>query len=186
MNNTVILDENSLQRTVIRLSHEVVERNRQLQDVAFIGIRRGGEVVAQRVVKYIRQQTGVSLPCAGLDIAPFRDDDKAKKPLEPGHGGEEWSEKEFGFSVTGKTVVLCDDVLYTGRSVRAAIDGLFAFGRPQGIQLLVLVDRGGREVPVRADFVGKNVSMPKNEYVQVEFRELGGEQDRLYITKINQ
>lgn len=185
MNDRVILDENSLRRTMIRLSHEIVERNRQLEEVALIGIRRGGEVVAKRVAEHIFCQTGVSLPCAGLDIAPFRDDEKAKKDVELGHGGEEWVKETFGFSVTGKTVVLCDDVLYTGRSVRAAIDGLFAFGRPKSIQLLILADRGGREMPVRADFIGKNVPMSEDEYVRVEFTELGGAEDGLYITKIN-
>lgn len=185
MNNHVILDGDVLQRTVIRLSHEIAERNRDLSDVVLIGIRRGGEVVAKRIAKYLSAQSGIFVPCAGLDIAPFRDDGKGEKSLKSGHGYREWAENAFGFPVTEKTVVLCDDVLYTGRSVRAAIDGLFTLGRPKGVQLLVLVDRGGREVPVRADFVGKNVPMSKNEYVRVEFKELGDGADRLYVTKIN-
>ncbi len=184
MNNTVILDKDVLNRTLIRLSHEVLERNKSPEDVVLIGIRRGGAVVAERVARYILSQSGISIPCAGQDIAPFRDDGKGKTPSKPGHGWGEDGENAFGFSVTGKTVVLCDDVLHTGRSVRAAIDGLFTLGRPREIQLLILVDRGGREVPVRADFVGKNVPMPKTEYVQVDFKELGAKEDGLYITKI--
>lgn len=174
MGNTVILDKNAIVRTEIRLSHEVLEHNASLSDVVLIGIRRGGEVVARRIQQYILSQSGEEIPCSGISIAAFRDDGKQSTG----------DSNDFGFSIDGKTVILCDDVLNTGRSVRAAIDGLFTMGRPKGVQLLVLVDRGGREVPVRADYVGKNAAVNKSERVQVEFEELGDPEDRLYITRL--
>ena len=178
MSNTVIMDKNAIRRTVIRLSHEILERNSTLDDVVLVGIKRGGEVVAKRIQKYLAQQEGTEVPCAGIDISMYRDD------LISAFFVPDATVNAFGFDVTGKTVVLCDDVLHTGRSVRAAIEGLFTMGRPKGIQLLVLVDRGGREVPVRADFVGKNVPTSRTERIQVEFEELNAQEDRLFITKI--
>ncbi len=178
MSNTVILDKNAIRRTVIRLSHEVLERNEKLDGVVLVGIKRGGEIVAQRIGKYLALQEGVEIPCAGIDISVYRDD------VDAAIFTPESAAKQLGFEVTGKTVVLCDDVLQTGRSVRAAIEGLFATGRPKGVQLLVLADRGGREVPVRADFVGKNVPCSRGERVEVDFEELGAKEDRLYITKL--
>lgn len=178
MGNTVIMDKNAIRRTIIRLSHEIFERNGKLDDVVLVGIKRGGEVVAKRIQKYLMQQEGEEIPCAGIDISMYRDD------LDSAFFASKNAVNQLGFDVAGKTVVLCDDVLQTGRSVRAAIEGLFTMGRPKGIQLLVLVDRGGREVPVRADFVGKNVPASRTERIEVEFEELGGAEDRLYITKL--
>ncbi len=180
MNNTVIMDKNAVRRTVIRLSHEVLERNSDMQGVVLVGIKRGGEVVANRVRRYLFQQERIDIPCAGIDIGMYRDD------LVSEFFVPDATVNRFGFDVTDKTVVLCDDVLHTGRSVRAAIEGLFSMGRPKGIQLLVLVDRGGREVPVRADFVGKNVPTSRAERIEVDFEELGAPEDRLYITKLGQ
>jgi pyrimidine operon attenuation protein/uracil phosphoribosyltransferase len=174
--NQVIMDKDAIRRTIIRLSHEVMEKNRSLQDLVFIGIRRGGEVVARRVSEYVSRQSGSNLPCAGIDIASFRDDAPHAERQENG----------LQIPLDGKVVVLCDDVLHTGRSVRAAMDGLFLSGRPKEVQLLILVDRGGREIPVKADYVGKNVPMPKTDYVQVAFEELGAAEDELYITKLDE
>ena len=178
MNNTVIMDKNAVRRTIIRLSHEVLERNADMKEVVLVGIKRGGEVVANRVRRYLAQQEGVDIPCAGIDIGMYRDD------LVSSFFVPDATVNRFPFDVTDKTVVLCDDVLHTGRSVRAAIEGLFSMGRPKGIQLLILVDRGGREVPVRADFVGKNVPTSRSERIEVDFEELGAAEDRLYITKL--
>jgi pyrimidine operon attenuation protein/uracil phosphoribosyltransferase len=179
--NQLIMDKDAIRRTIIRLSHEVMEKNTDLQDLVFIGIRRGGEVVAKRVQEYVTRQSGLDLPYAGIDIASFRDD----TPHDTPHG-ERQAESGLQIPLDGKVVVLCDDVLHTGRSVRAAMDGLFLSGRPKEVQLLILVDRGGREIPVKADYVGKNVPMPKTEYVQVAFEELGATEDKLYITKLDE
>lgn len=176
MNNGIIMDKNALRRAVIRLSHEVCERNGSMADVVFVGIRRGGAVVAERIAEYLCAQ-GIQASWAGIDISAYRDDVEQAALAAPKEG--------LGFSVDGKTVVVCDDVLQTGRSVRAAIAGVFALGRPKSIQLLVLVDRGGREVPVRADYVGKNATISAREYVRVDFEELGAAEDRLYITRLN-
>ena len=176
MNNTVIMDKNAIRRTIIRLSHEVLESGFSLDDVVLVGIKHRGETVARRIQKYLAQQSGKEIPCAGIDIRMFRDDvNAAQLPLPS---------EILPFDVTGKVVILCDDVLHTGRSVRAAVDGLFAMGRAKGIRLLVLADRGGREVPVRADFVGKNIPAAKGERIQFDLEELGAAEDRVYITKL--
>lgn len=176
MNNGLIMDKNALRRTVIRLSHEICEKNADLTDVVLVGIRRGGAVVAERVAVYLAAQ-GVTLPRSGIDISAYRDDVEKAATLSPKGG--------LDVSVDGKTVILCDDVLQTGRSVRAAMAGIFAAGRPKGVQLLVLVDRGGREVPVRADYVGKNAPVSPREYVRAEFEELGAAEDKIYVTRLS-
>ena len=153
----ILMDATGLHRTVIRLSHEIGERNKGYADVVLVGASNNGNVLAERIRDYIRDTEGYDLPCAGLD-------------------------GELGFSVDKKIVVLCDDILYTGRNVVSSVDALFALGNPRKIQLLVLVDRGGRELPVRADFVGKNVPTSKSEYIEVSFGE-GGAQGGLVITK---
>ena len=168
----MIMDSVGLHRTVIRLSHEIGERNEGFDSIVLVGIRRGGEIVARRIRDYIASTEGVSLPCAGLEIAPLRESDTLSLP----EGVPE-------LDVTGKTVILCDDVLHTGRSAVAGVEALFRLGRPSKVQLLVLVDRGGRELPVRADFVGKNVPTSRSEYVAVRLREMGFAEDELVITK---
>ena len=140
-------------------------------------MRRGGEIVANRLKEEIRASTGIELPSAGLDIGMTRDD------LVSAFYVPDAGVNDFGFDITGGRVVLCDDVLHTGRSAVAGIEALFRLGRPERIQLLVLVDRGGREVPVRADFVGKNVPTSRSEYVSVHFTELGAECDELSIIR---
>lgn len=147
-----LMDATGLHRTVIRLSHEIGERNKGYSNVVLVGATKNGEIVAKRIQNYVGATEGVVLPCARLDP-------------ETGNG--------LGFSINGKTVVLCDDVLHTGKSTVKSVEALFRLGEPRKIQLLVLVDRGGRELPVRADFVGKNVPTSRDEYIEVSFEELG-------------
>lgn len=173
----VIMDSVGLHRTVIRLSHEIEERTEGFSNVVLVGVKRGGEIVARRIRNYLLQAEGFALPCAGLDIGMTRDD------LVSAFFVPDAEKNDLGFSVDGKTVVLCDDVLHTGRSAVAGIEALFRLGRPNKIKLLVLVDRGGRELPVRADFVGKNVPTSREEYVNVQFKELGFAEDFLTITR---
>lgn len=151
--SATLMDATGLHRTVIRLSHEIGERNKGYSGVVLVGVKKNGGIVAGRIRNYIRDTEGFDLPCAGLDPSA--------------------KENELGFPIDGKTVVLCDDVLYTGRSAVESVEVLFRIGNPKRIQLLVLVDRGGRELPVRADFVGKNVPTSKDEYIEVSFEELG-------------
>lgn len=151
--SATLMDATGLHRTVIRLSHEIGERNKGYQNIVLVGVKKNGGIVANRIQNYIRDTEGFTLPCARLDP-------NAKK-------------NDLGFPIDGKTVVLCDDVLYTGKSTVRSVEALFRLGEPRKIQLLVLVDRGGRELPVRADFVGKNVPTSKDEYIEVSFEELG-------------
>ena len=173
----VILDADGLRRSLVRLSHEIEERCEGFENVVLVGVKRGGEVVARRLQALIAASGRGEVPCAGLDIAMTRDDLVSAFILPDA------VKNELGFSLTGKCVVLCDDVLHTGRSAVAGIEALFRLGRPAKILLLVLVDRGGRELPVRADFAGKNVPTSKEEYICVQFTELGAAEDALYITK---
>ena len=175
--SAVIMDAAGLHRTVVRLSHEIEERCEGLEHVVLVGVKRGGEVVARRIADYFARAEGVEVPCAGLDIGMTRDD------LVTAFFVPAAERNDLGFSVEGKTVVLCDDVLHTGRSAVAAIEALFRLGRPARIKFLALVDRGGRELPVRADFVGKNVPTSHTEYVAVRLTELGAAEDCLVITK---
>ena len=172
----VIMDAAGLQRTLVRLSHEIEERCEGFGGVALVGVKRGGEIVASRIRALVGSQRGIRIPCAGLDIGMTRDD------LVSAFFVPDAERNELGFSVDGKTVVLCDDVLHTGRSAAAAIEAIFRLGRPARVKLLVLADRGGRELPVRADFVGKNIPTSRKEYVRVQFTELGFGEDMLAIT----
>lgn len=172
----VIMDADGMRRTLVRLSHEIEERNEGFADVVLVGVKRGGEVVARRLAALIEDAGRGEVPCAGLDITMSRDDLVSAFILPDAQ------KNDLGFPLEGKTVVLCDDVLHTGRSAVAGIEALFRLGRPSRIQLLVLVDRGGRELPVRADYVGKNVPTSREEYIEVHFKELGSE-DSLTITR---
>ncbi len=175
--NPVIMDGKGLHRTVVRLSHEIEERNEGFHDVVLIGVKRGGEVVARRIAEYVMRTEGLALPCAGIDISMTRDD------LVSAFFVPEAERNEPGFSLEGKTVVLCDDILHTGRSAVAGVEAIFRLGRPAKVQLLVLIDRGGRELPVRADYVGKNVPTSRAEYIDVHFTELGSGEDTLTIVR---
>lgn len=169
MPERILMDGGAIARTLNRLSHEIYERNKGLENVCLIGIRRRGEILARRIRDLIRENYACDLPCAGLDIGMYRDD------LVSNYFVPDARSNSLGFDVNGKRVVLCDDVLHTGRSVRAAIEAIFDLGRPASIRLLVLCDRGGREMPVFADFVGKNVPTSRSEFIDVRLKEIEGE-----------
>jgi pyrimidine operon attenuation protein/uracil phosphoribosyltransferase len=177
MSQHLIMDKNGIRRTLVRLSNEIVERIGGIENTVLLGIKRGGEIVAKRIASRLTELEGVEVPCGGLDITLERDD-LVSEFFVPDYSGN-----EIGFELTGKTVVLCDDVLYTGRSVRAAIETIFSLGRPERIYLLEMIDRGGRQLPIRADFVGKNVPTAKTEYIDIRFEELGASEDAVYIVK---
>lgn len=165
---TKIMDEISLERTLKRLAHEILEKNKGIQDVVLIGIKRRGDLLAKRLATQIRRITGEDVAVGTLDITLYRDDLTTIAPQPVVH------KTEIDFDLNGKKIILIDDVLFTGRTVRAAIDELIDFGRPALIQLLVLVDRGHREIPIRPDFVGKNLPTSRKEIVVVKLKELDG------------
>ena len=169
MSEHILMDGAAINRTLTRLSHEVVEKAKGTENLCLIGIPRRGEIVAASVRTLIEKFYGASLPCAGIDIGMYRDD------LVSGYFVPDARVNSLGFSVDGKTVILCDDVLHTGRTVRAAIEAIFDLGRPAKIMLLVLCDRGGREMPVSPDFVGKNIPTSARETIDVRFAEIEGE-----------
>ena len=170
----ILMDGAAIARALVRLSHEVVEKNKGTGGLCLLGVRRRGEIVAERIRALIAKFYGEELPCAGIDIGMYRDD------LVSGYFVPDARRNDVGFSVEGKTAVLCDDVLHTGRTVRAAIEAIFDLGRPARVMLLVLVDRGGREMPVGADLVGKNIPASRREYLDLRLKEIEGE-DRLSI-----
>jgi len=163
-----IMTAKKLARTLRRIAHEIIEKNSRIEDLVLVGIKRRGVPLAKRLAEHIRQIEGVQVPVGVLDITMYRDDLSSKdhQPVI--------NKSEINFPVEGKRVVLVDDVLYTGRTVRAALDALMDLGRPNIIQLAVLVDRGHREIPIRADFVGKNVPTSKNEIISVKVTEVDG------------
>lgn len=164
-----IMDESAIRRALMRLSHEIVEKNKGAKNIVFVGIRRRGEPLSRLLRDNILGIEGVSVPCGSIDIKFYRDDLSilAESP--------EVTKPSLPFDVTGRDVVLVDDVLYTGRTARAAIEAIFACGRPKTIQLAILVDRGHRELPIRADFVGKNLPTARTELVEVRVPEFDGE-----------
>ena len=156
-----IMDESAMRRALMRIAHEITEKNRGTKDVLLVGIRRRGADLAECICDNIEIIEGVRVPCESIDIHRFRDD-LTRIP-------DELSEPDgtAKLAVTGKKIILVDDVLYTGRSVRAAIEAVFSMGRPSGIQLAILIDRGHRELPIRADYVGKNVPTSHTEEIRV-------------------
>ena len=164
-----ILDENAMRRALMRLSHEIVEKNKGAKNLVFIGILRRGKSIAERVCGNVNTIEGISVPCGSIDIKFYRDD------LTQVADSPEIREASLPFDVNGRDVVLFDDVLYTGRTARAAIEAIFRCGRPRSIQLAVLVDRGHRELPIRADYVGKNLPTARSELVEVRIPEYDGE-----------
>jgi pyrimidine operon attenuation protein/uracil phosphoribosyltransferase len=164
-NVTVLMDESGIKRALTRISHEILERNKGVRDVVLIGIRSGGAFLAEELAKSIAVIEGDDIPVGSVDITLYRDDIKSNAPHLP------VGKTEIGFSLLGKKVVLVDDVLFTGRTIRAAMDALMDHGRAECIQLAVLIDRGHRELPIRADFVGRNVPTSLKENVQVVFNE---------------
>lgn len=164
-----ILDEGEIRRAVTRIAHEILERNHGAASVVLVGIANRGDDLARRLAAEIERIEGAMPPVGVLDITFYRDDIGMRAEAPEVH------ETRIGFDITGRTVVLVDDVLYTGRTIRAALDALVDFGRPTAIQLAVLVDRGHRELPIRADYVGKNVPTRQDEDVSVRLMELDGE-----------
>lgn len=161
-----LYDENALCRAIVRIAHEIVENNRCVDNLCVIGIKTRGIPFAARLSDAIEKIEGKKIPVATLDITMHRDDIDVNSLPKP--------ESDIGFDITGKDVVLADDVIYTGRSVRAAMDALMSFGRPAKIQLAVIVDRGHRELPIRPDYVGKNIPTSKSELVSVKLKETDG------------
>lgn len=168
MNEVILMNQDTMKRTLVRLSHEIIERNDGVDNVVLLGVRRRGVVVAERIQKVLSSLEGKEVPMGELDITLYRDD------LALGCDAV-YKGSRVEFPVDGKDVVLCDDVLYTGRTVRSALSAIFALGRPKSIQLLILVDRGHRELPFRPDFTGKNVPSSRSERVFVRFTETDGE-----------
>ncbi len=166
----VVMDTSQLRRIITRIAHEILERNRGTGDIILVGIRKRGVPLAERIAKAIESFEGSSVPVGALDITLYRDDIQMISP-NPLVGKTEINE-----DISNRVVVLVDDVLFTGRTVRAALDELTDFGRPKAIQLAVLIDRGHREYPIRADFVGKNVPTSSNETVLVLLNETDGEE----------
>lgn len=161
----VIMDENQIKRAVARISYEIAERNRGTENLVLIGIMSRGVYIAERIAAKLKELEGYDERVGVLDITSFRDDDKNVPDSD---------KTDIPFDIKDKSVILVDDVMFTGRSCRAAIDAVMSRGRPKNIQLAVLVDRGHRELPLRPDYVGKNVPTSRDESVQVMVREIDG------------
>ena len=166
----IVMDADRISRALTRIAHEIVERNHGVDDLALVGVRSRGVPLARRLARALKEITGDDVATGALDITLYRDDlmrhQVGPQPLV--------RKTEIPFSIDGRTIVLVDDVLYTGRTTRAALDALVDFGRPKAIQLVVLIDRGHRELPIKADYVGKNVPTSRQESVQVRLHELDG------------
>jgi pyrimidine operon attenuation protein/uracil phosphoribosyltransferase len=173
----VIMDEMGMKRALTRIAHEIIERNKGVENVAVVGIRRRGGPLAQRLATRIEEIEGVNVPVGILDITLYRDDltTLASQPLV--------HRTEVNFDISDLTIVLVDDVLYTGRTIRAAMDALIDLGRPKAIQLAVLIDRGHRELPIKADFIGKNVPTSRQEVISVQVKEIDSK-DQVVIQEV--
>ena len=168
----VLLDEESIRRTLSRIAHEIIERNEDLETVALVGIHTRGVPIAHRLRHLIEERSGEELALGQLDITFHRDDVHVRAGQPPRRPQPLARETKLDFELEGRTVILVDDVLYTGRTIRAAIDALLEYGRPERVQLAVLADRGHRELPIRPDYVGKNLPTGRRERVQVELMEI--------------
>ena len=157
----LLMEESAVIRALTRISHEILEKNKGSADICLVGIQRRGAALAKIIADNILKFEGESVPCGDIDIGYYRDDisDLSNMPV--------LKEAELPFSIAGKKIILVDDVLYTGRTVRAAIEAIFSIGRPAAIQLAILIDRGHRELPIRADYVGKNIPTSHNELISV-------------------
>ncbi|HER9585362.1 TPA: bifunctional pyr operon transcriptional regulator/uracil phosphoribosyltransferase PyrR [Streptococcus pyogenes] len=169
MKTKEIVDDVTMKRAITRITYEIIERNKQLDNVVLAGIKTRGVFLARRIQERLHQLEGLDLPIGELDIKPFRDDMRVEKDTTL-----------MSVDITGKDVILIDDVLYTGRTIRAAIDNLVSLGRPARVSLAVLVDRGHRELPIRADYVGKNIPTSSVEEIVIEVVEVDG-RDRVSI-----
>lgn len=165
---TQLLDDKAIARTLTRVAHELIERNKGVEEIVLVGIKRRGYPLAQRIAKEIEKIEGIDVPVGSVDITLYRDDLSAlgEQPVV--------KQNSLDIEVKDKIVILVDDVLFTGRTVRAAIDAVIHNGRPKIIQLAVLIDRGHRELPIRSDYVGKNIPTSKSELVSVELIEIDG------------
>lgn len=173
------MDEDNIRRAMYRLSHEITEHNKGTSDIILVGIRTRGVPLANRLAGFIGEQEKTTIPVGILDITFYRDDLSLISSQPVLH------RTELPINITHKKVILVDDVLYTGRTVRAALDALMDLGRPDSIQLAVLIDRGHRELPIRADYVGKNVPTSKREVVQVHVAEVDGKDQVVIIENEN-
>jgi pyrimidine operon attenuation protein/uracil phosphoribosyltransferase len=178
MPEKVILSADEVLRAMRRIAHEVVERNRGAEGLVFIGIMSRGVPIARRLATLIKEFEGADIPIGSLDIGLYRDD------LSQG-ASPQLRKTDIPVPLQGKRVILVDDVLYTGRTIRAAMDAVMDFGRPKAIQLAVLVDRGHRELPIRADYVGKNVPTAQQEEVQVKLKETDGQDQVVIVDPVN-
>jgi len=165
---SVLMDDKAIKRTLTRISHEIIEKNKGTENLVLLGIKSRGVPLANRIAELINIFEGEEVEVGSVDITKYRDDLKKPENLK------EHNSIELGVDITGKRIILVDDVLFTGRSVRAAIDAIIDRGRPEAIQLAVLVDRGNRELPIRADYVGKNIPTSRKEDISVELVEKDG------------
>ncbi|HEY1512743.1 MAG TPA: bifunctional pyr operon transcriptional regulator/uracil phosphoribosyltransferase PyrR [Gaiellaceae bacterium] len=176
----VLLDAEQVARTLSRIAHEIIERNDDLDAVALVGIHTRGVPLAQRIRRLVEERSGVELALGQLDITFHRDDVHVRSGSAPRRPQPIVRDTRLEFELEGRTVILVDDVLYTGRTIRAAIDALIEYGRPDRVQLAVLADRGHRELPIRPDYVGKNLPTSRGDRVQVELNEID-EIDRVIL-----
>jgi pyrimidine operon attenuation protein / uracil phosphoribosyltransferase len=172
-----LMSASEIERTLVRLAYEIVEKNGGVQGLGLVGIKRRGVPLAERLGKIITRIENAKVPVGTLDITFYRDDLSTVGPRPV------VQEKEIGFEIEDKNIVLCDDVLYTGRTTRAALDALFSHGRPRRVQLLVLIDRGWREIPVEATFVGRHIQTTANEVIEVKLQEIDEAEKVLLMEK---
>ena len=179
MSKKIIMTPEDIRRTLARIAHETIERNKAIEHLILVGMRTRGVPLAKRLAANIEDFEGLKIPVGALDITPYRDDLASlnRQPLV--------KRTDIPVNIDGKSIVLVDDVLYTGRSTRAAMDALIDLGRPQSIQLAVLVDRGHRELPIRADYVGKNIPSSRDEEIQVRLVETDGIDEVTIISVAN-
>ena len=169
----IVMDADRIGRTLTRIAHEILERNKGVEDLALVGVRTRGVHIARRLARSLHEITGKEIPTGALDITLYRDD-----LMRQAVGPQPLVRRtEIPFSIDNRKILLVDDVLYTGRTTRAALDALIDFGRPKAIQLIVLVDRGHRELPIKADYVGKNLPTAPGESVQVRLQESDGQDE---------
>jgi pyrimidine operon attenuation protein/uracil phosphoribosyltransferase len=177
----VLLDEKAIDRTLIRISHEIIERNKGVEDLVLLGIKTRGYPLAKRISNYIKGIEGKEVPVGSVDITLYRDDLSIVNETVEAHN------LDLGLEIKDKKIVIIDDVLYTCRTARAAIDAIIDVNRPTGIQLAVLIDRGHKELPIRADYVGKNIPTSKNEIIAVSLKEIDGDDSvKIYEGNINE
>ena len=170
-----VIDEETISRSISRISYEITERDRNIDRLAIVGIRTGGEYIAHRIHEKVKGIEGKDIPFGVIDITLYRDDlsHTAEQPTLKG--------TDLKFPISGSRIVLVDDVLYTGRTIRAALDAITDFGRPSLVELAVLVDRGHRELPIRPDYVGKNLPTHKEDFVRLKLKEMDADEDGIYL-----